>query len=88
VTTGTPPCLRQIVEAAIHQVAPEVDLERLPGNVDLREVAGIDSLDFVELMEALQRSTGVTIRDHDYPRLATVDGCVAFLRERSEIAQR
>jgi acyl carrier protein len=85
VTTGAPPFLRRIVEAAIHEVAPDVELGRLTGDVDLREVAGIDSMDFIELMEALQRSTGATIPDHDYPRLATVDGCVAYLRERGAI---
>jgi acyl carrier protein len=82
VTSGASPSLRRIVEAAIHEVAPEVDLDRLPGDLDLREVAGIDSLDFVQLMEALQRRTGTKIVDHDYPRLATVDGCISYLGER------
>jgi hypothetical protein len=38
-------------------------------------------MDFIELTEEFQRKTGATIPDHDYPRLATFEGCVAYLSE-------
>ena len=75
--------LRQLVESVIHRVAPEADLSRLPPGVDFREELEIDSMDFLTLVDELHERTGVDIPERDYPQLASVDGCVAYLAARS-----
>lgn len=70
---------RQAVQAAITQVAPDVEPEDLEGGARLRQDLELDSLDFLHLVETIARSTGVDIPERDYPAVATVDGLVNYL---------
>jgi len=70
---------RQAVQAAISQVAPDVEPEDLVGRVRLRQDLELDSLDFLHLVETIAKSTGVDIPERDYPAVATVDGLVNYL---------
>jgi acyl carrier protein len=71
--------LRHLVEAAIHRVAPEVDIARVPPGADFREELEIDSMDFLTYVDELHERTGIDIPERDYPSLASIDGCVAYL---------
>lgn len=70
---------RQAVQAAISQVAPDVEPEDLEGGARLRQDLELDSLDFLRLVETIASSTGVEIPESDYPTVATVDGLVNYL---------
>jgi acyl carrier protein len=70
---------RQAVQAAITQVAPDVEPQDLEGGARLRQDLELDSLDFLHLVETIARSTGVDIPERDYPAVATVDGLVNYL---------
>lgn len=70
---------RQAVQAAISQVAPDVEPEDLNGQARLRQDLELDSLDFLRLVETIAKSTGVDIPERDYPAVATVDGMVDYL---------
>lgn len=70
---------RQAVQAAITQVAPDVEPEDLEGGARLPQDLELDSLDFLHLVETIARSTGVDIPERDYPAVATVDGLVNYL---------
>lgn len=70
---------RQAVQAAISQVAPDVEPEDLEGGARLRQDLELDSLDFLRLVETIASSTGVEIPESDYPAVATVDGLVNYL---------
>jgi acyl carrier protein len=72
---------RQAVQAAISQVAPDVEPEDLEGGAKLRQDLELDSLDFLRLVETIASSTGVEIPERDYPAVATVDGLVNYLAE-------
>lgn len=74
--------VRQVVEAAIHHVAPEVDIAHVRPGTDLREDLEIDSMDFLNVVDELHEVLGIDIPEHDYPFLATIDGCVQYLVER------
>jgi len=74
--------LRAAVLAALGDVAPEADLGRLDPRAALRDALEIDSMDFLNFVVGVRRRTGVEVPEADYPRLASVDGCVAYLAAR------
>jgi acyl carrier protein len=71
---------RQIVCGVLSQIAPEADLQALEADVELHEQLDIDSMDFLNFMIGLNDATGVDIPERDYPQLASLDGCVEYLR--------
>ena len=64
------------------EVAPEADLTRLKPDVSIRDQLDIDSMDFLNFVIAVHESLHVEIPETDYPKLATLDGCVAYLASR------
>ena len=62
------------------QIAPKVPTRPLEADVDLHEQLDIDSMDFLNFVIGLHDATGVDIPERDYPQLATLDGCVEYLR--------
>jgi acyl carrier protein len=58
--------IRQAIFDALHQVAPEVNLQQIPTDENLREALDIDSFDFLNIMIALHRWPGVQIPEADY----------------------
>lgn len=73
---------RHLIEAVIHRVAPEADLSRVSPTADFREALEIDSMDFLILVDELHDRTGIDIPERDYPELASIDGCVAYVTAR------
>jgi acyl carrier protein len=70
---------RQIILDAITQIAPDVDTDGLPDDVDFREEAELDSMDFLGVLNAVQDATGVAVPELDYPRIITVAGFADYL---------
>jgi acyl carrier protein len=70
---------RAVVLRTLARIAPEADLEQLRPDVSLREQLDIDSMDFLNFVIALHKELGVDIPEKDYPKFATVDGCVEYL---------
>lgn len=71
--------IEQLVRTALHEVAPDADLDTLGAGDDLRETLHLDSLDFLQLVELLSERTGHRIEEEDYPQLATLASTSAFL---------
>lgn len=71
--------IETIVRTALHEIAPDADLSALHPDADLRETLGLDSLDFLRLVELLSARTGHRIDEEDYPCLTTLAGAVSFL---------
>lgn len=74
--------VRKTVLEEINNVAPEVDLATVDPAADLREAIDIDSMDFLNLVTALHRRTGVEIPETDYPKLVTISGMIAYLEAK------
>src|SRR5438105_4182275 len=72
-----------VVAAALRHVAPDADPGALDPDVDVRDQIDFDSMDFLNLVSALQDATGLEIPERDYPHLATTGGCVRYLREHA-----
>jgi acyl carrier protein len=77
--------LRGTVLRALSGIAPEVDSGQIRPDVSLRDQLDIDSMDFLNFVLALHRAMGVAIPEKDYPKLATLNGCIEYLgRMKSE----
>jgi acyl carrier protein len=77
--------IKGLVLRELAKIAPEASTEIDP-DTDLREQIDLDSMDILNLMIAVNAATGVDIPEADYPQLATLNGCVAYLRERIKTA--
>jgi acyl carrier protein len=75
----TEPDIRTVVQEELANIAPEMDLARLDPQADLREALDIDSMDFLNFVIAIHHRFGVDIPELDYPKLATLNGALAYL---------
>ena len=59
--------VRQALQEVLDEVAPGADIGDVPADADLRRELDLDSLDFLNLVVALDERTGLTTREEDYP---------------------
>jgi acyl carrier protein len=74
---------RAHVAAILGRIAPEADLEEVPGDVDLRDELDLDSMDFLSLVEGLKEATGVDVPEDDYEKIETLDGLLGYVADRA-----
>jgi acyl carrier protein len=74
--------IRTTIFAALRQIAPEADPSSIDPNVSLRDQLDIDSMDLLNLFIRLHRELVVEIPEVDYPKLSTINGCIAYLKAR------
>jgi acyl carrier protein len=65
----TPSEIRQLILAAVAEIAPEADTSRLRDDEDMREALDLDSIDFSNLVITLHERTGRDIPEADTHRL-------------------
>ena len=63
-------------------LAPETDPGALGPDADLRDGLDLDSMDFLNLMIALDRRLGVAIPEADYGKLRTLRAALDYLAAR------
>lgn len=71
--------IETLVLKTISKIAPESDLLNLNPDVRFRDQFAFDSVDFVNLIEQLQQALQTKVPETDYPQLATLNGCIAYL---------
>jgi acyl carrier protein len=71
--------IRGAVLDALREIAPEADPATLEPGTAFRDQLDMDSMDFLHFVVAVHRKLGVEVPEADYPRLATLDGCVAYV---------
>ena len=71
--------IRATVLRTLGEIAPEADLSALKGDVSFRDQLDVDSMDLLNFVIALHGALHVDIPEADYPKLATLDGCVEYL---------
>ncbi len=71
--------VRQIVLEIIKIIAPDADLSDLNGDAGLRDQLELDSMDFLDIVMELRKRHKIEVPKEDYPELATLDSCVAYL---------
>lgn len=68
-----------LLRSVLRTVAPEADLADVGADESIQEALELDSIDFLNLVIGLHERTGIDIPERDYPKLATVEGCVSYL---------
>ncbi|HUK41985.1 MAG TPA: phosphopantetheine-binding protein [Candidatus Acidoferrales bacterium] len=74
--------IREIVRQALSNVAPEVNLDAINPEKDLRDQIDIDSVDFLNFVIGLHKELKVDIPDADLPKLASLNSCIGYLASR------
>lgn len=77
----TPNEIRSAVQETLGAIAPEADLAQLKPDVGFRDQLDLDSVDFLNFVIALHKRLHVEIPEKDYPKLATLQGCIDYLAE-------
>ena len=71
--------LRDVVISALTEVAPDIDPAAIDPDADLAEQLDIDSMDFLNIVVAINERTGIEIPERDYPKLSTLNDAVGYL---------
>ena len=74
--------LKNAVLRILGTVAPEADLTHLKADVPFRDQLDVDSMDLLNFFIAIDKELHVDIPEADYPKAATLDGCVNYLSAR------
>lgn len=74
--------IEQQVRSALYAIAPDLEAEPIDPQRRYRDQFEFDSMDFLRYATELHRLTGVEVPERDYPRLESLAGAVAYLRER------
>lgn len=76
--------IKSAVVALLGEIAPEVDFDTIDPQRDLREELDIDSIDFLNFIISLGREFSIEVPEVDYPQLATLEHCVAYVSSALE----
>ena len=71
--------VRQIVIDIIADIAPDEDVTNIDDKKSLREQLDLDSMDFLDIVMELRKRHKVEVPQEDYPKLASLESCVAYL---------
>ena len=76
--------IKKVALDLIAGIAPEADIENLDPSDRLRNQFDFDSVDFMNFAVALQERLNIKIPEEDYPRLATLNGCIAYVKSTTD----
>ena len=71
--------IRQTVLRLLAEIAPEADPADIRGDIPLRDQLDLDSMDFLNLVVAVDEALGIAIPEDDYGSLTTLDAMVAYV---------
>jgi len=78
--------LREMILALLKKIAPEADVSVIDPDVRFRDQFEFDSIDCLNLVMAIAKELQIAIPEVDYPRLATLNGCLRYLGPESAAA--
>ncbi|MDA8736063.1 phosphopantetheine-binding protein [Opitutales bacterium] len=71
--------VKQIVIDIIAEIAPDEDTTNIKSEIKLRDQLDLDSMDFLDIVMELRKQHGIEVPEADYPELASLDSCAAYL---------
>lgn len=71
--------IREAALAALTSVAPDLEGQPVDPSVPFRDQFDFDSMDLLNFAIALHKGLGVDVPEIDYPKVASLEGCVAYL---------
>jgi len=78
--------IREIIYNIIKDIAPDEDLSNLDDTKAIRDQIELDSMDFLDIVLELRKRYKVDVPEDDYPKLATINGCVEYLEPKLKSA--
>jgi acyl carrier protein len=78
----TPEEVKAIVFEALARIAPEAARSSIRADAPLRDQLDLDSMDFLNLLVALHKRTGVGIPESDYASVGTIDQLTSYIAAR------
>ena len=75
-------CARSGLEKAFRRIAPEIDLDTIDPEAELREEADLDSVDAINLIVAIEEELGVDIPEADYDEIVTLEAMLRYVSDR------
>lgn len=76
----TPKEIETLVLETLSTIAPESDIDSLKPEIVFRDQIQFDSVDCLNFIEQIQKALDIKIPETDYPQLASLNGCIAYLR--------
>ena len=74
--------LTESVSSLILDIAPEADLAQLSPDDDIREELDLDSIDFIRLLEAIDKEFAINIPESDYRQVNTLQSLLDYIDEQ------
>lgn len=74
--------LRSAVFDALRHIAPEIKPADLEPRTPLRDQVDLDSMDWLNLLDALHARLAIEIPEADYEKLVTLDDLLAYLKKK------
>lgn len=74
--------LRKAVLEELSDIAPDIDLASFDDNAHLQNQYDLDSMDVLNLAEAVHKRLGVNIPDQDYARMRCIAELLDYLEKR------
>jgi acyl carrier protein len=71
--------VKQIVIDIIDEIAPDEDTSNIKSEINLRDQLDLDSMDFLDIVMELRKQHNIEVPEADYPQLASLDSCAAYL---------
>jgi len=72
--------IKQLILDIIADIDDEADFTDLDADKPLRDQLDLDSMDFLDIVMELRKRYKLQIPEADYPQLATLNSCVAYLQ--------
>ncbi|MGW3659707.1 acyl carrier protein [Streptomyces sp. NPDC005151] len=76
----------ELIEQVLTDVVPGADPALLSPDENFRISLEMDSLDFLNFIEALSGRTGLSLPETDYPSLNTLKGCADYIASHTPTA--
>ena len=70
---------KQSICQLIEDIAPDVNTDNLDLNDDIRDELDLDSMDFIRLLDAIDKTLGVNIPESDYGKVNTLQRMVEYI---------
>ncbi len=71
--------IKNIILEIIAIVAPDAEITDVKTDIRLRDQLDLDSMDFLDIVMELRKRYKIEIPKEEYPELATLDSCAAYL---------
>jgi len=75
--------IEALLKGELHLIAPDIEVEEIDRDEDLREEFDIDSLDFLNLVTALGKALNTPMPEADYQQMGTYNEMIAYLTQKA-----